>query len=130
MNVQIYMESEGLSCCAWNENKKFNKTAFLLNVYVKVPLWALQVVPPYSTTLLHSLPLPPSYLPTPHHPCPIPTLSLSNTKSGQKYFSLLSDHFHSIIHWTFGIVLYGMPSIMESTLQFIWFCPIIVLILF
>ena len=30
---------------------------------------------------------------------------------------------HSFIHWAFGMVLYGMPAIMENALQFIWFWP-------
>ena len=31
------------------------------------------------------------------------------------------NHYH--YHWAFVVALYGLPSIMESTLQFIWFWP-------
>ena len=35
-----------------------------------------------------------------------------------------SLHWDSFICWAFGIVHYGMPGIMESTLQFIWLWPL------
>ena len=36
----------------------------------------------------------------------------------------LSAAYKDHHHWAFGIAFYGMPGIMENTLQFIWFWPI------